>query len=88
MILTSVCIKYTFICVAIVSHAQERNYWLRLTQRSQHPGLHILVMDNTADKLNELEGPCYDSGTVRALQELENSMSANSMISWPTQNFL
>ena len=28
-------------------------------------------MDNTADKLNELEGPYYDSGTVRALQELE-----------------
>ena len=31
-----------------------------------------LVMDNTADKLNELEGPYYDSSTVRALQELEN----------------
>ena len=43
-------------------------------------------MDNTADKLNELEGPYYDSGTVRALQEFENS--ANSTRSWPTQNFV
>ena len=56
--------------MSIVSHAQECNYWFRLTQYNGTSW--FVVMGNTVDKLNELEGPYYDSGTVRALQELEN----------------